>query len=160
MHAARYATLGAVLVAGAITAAPPIQAAASSVPLGPTAAQAPQSTAVEAAHGKEAAAGSLTAAEAKRLAAGCLHMYRPEVRPGKIAATVWAPSCRGTLFGTNLMRKRAWGWQTIKYITWRGPGPRTLYANCKRGTTFTYMTEAWVVAANRPVYSPSRRGRC
>ncbi|MGI5488802.1 hypothetical protein [Microtetraspora malaysiensis] len=50
--------------------------------------------------------------------------------------------------------------ETIKYITWRGPGPRTLYANCKRGTTFTYMTEAWVVAANKPVYSPSRRGRC
>lgn len=154
MHAARYAALGAVLVAGAITAAPPTQAATSSVPLGSTAAQASQSTAVQAAHSKE------VAAEARRLAAGCLHMYRPEVRPGKIAATVWAPGCRGVLFGTNLMRKRAWGWQTIKYITWRGPGPRTLYANCKRGTTFTYMTEAWVVAENRPVYSPSRRGRC
>ncbi|MGI5488800.1 hypothetical protein [Microtetraspora malaysiensis] len=83
--------------AGAITAAPPIQAA--------------QSTAIEAAHGKEAAAGSLTAAKARRLAAGCLTMYRPEVRPGKIAATVWAPSCSGTLFGTNLLRKRAWGWE-------------------------------------------------
>ncbi|WP_433515343.1 hypothetical protein ACQP2T_06815 [Nonomuraea sp. CA-143628] len=147
MHAARYAALGAVLVAGAIIAAPPTQAATSSVPLGSTVAQASQSTAVQAAHGKE-------------VAAGCLHMYRPEVRPGKIAATVYAPGCRGVLFGTNLVRKRAWGWQTIKYITWRGPGPRTLYAGCKRGTTFTYMTEAWVVSQNRPVYSPKRRGRC
>ncbi|MET8159891.1 hypothetical protein ABZT47_26270 [Sphaerisporangium sp. NPDC005289] len=156
MHVARSVALGAVLVAGTITAAPTVQAATSSVPLSSTAAQAFQSTAVQAARGKETAA----AAEAMGRAAACLHMYRPEVRPGKIAATVWAPGCRGVLFGTNLMRKRAWGWQTIKYITWRGPGPRTLYANCKRGNKFTYMTEAWVVAANRPVYSPTRRGRC
>ncbi|WP_188195719.1 hypothetical protein [Nonomuraea sp. SYSU D8015] len=107
--------------------------------------------------GRSPATGAAMAAASS--AAGCsLRAYRPETRKDVVAATAWSPGC-GKSIGMDLMRKRAWGWETIAHSRFRAPGPKTLYKKCKRGTTFTYKLKVYPpVGASKE--SPTLRATC
>ncbi|WP_214414246.1 hypothetical protein [Sphaerisporangium fuscum] len=87
-----------------------------------------------------------------------VRLYRPEVRPRQIAATVWAPGCKQWI-RVELQRKRWNGWETLKKIEFYGAGPKTLYKGCKKGSTFTYRLIGGTFAAGSTA-GPSRRGTC
>ncbi|MER6943210.1 hypothetical protein ABT294_04225 [Nonomuraea sp. NPDC000554] len=110
--------------------------------------------AISVAPGAQAAQASHPAA-----ASACqIRLYRPEVRRAQIAATVWAPGCKGWI-RVELQRHRSWGWQGIKKLEFYGPGPKTLYKGCKSGNTFTYRLVGSVFSGGSGT-SPERRGTC
>ncbi|MEV6030066.1 hypothetical protein AB0L65_02895 [Nonomuraea sp. NPDC052116] len=141
MRTIRTTILGAAVVAAGLAVGAPAQAA-------PTA---KSSTAA-------AAPAAVTAATT---ATSCqIRVYKPEMRRGHVAATSWAPGCRGTArVSIQLQRKRWWGWQKIASTTYSAPGPKTLYKGCKRGTTFTYRLMGHLMGGGNG-YSPTMRAKC
>jgi hypothetical protein len=141
MRALRTAVLGAAAVAVGVTLAPSAQAASADAPA--VAAVSP-------------AAGVLTAA------AGCreIRVYKPEMRKGQVAATAWGRGCSRTQrIVIELQRKRWYGWQKIAKADFYGPGPKTLYKGCKRGTTFTYRLVGTLIGGGNG-WSPTLRAKC
>ncbi len=131
MHMFKSALLGTALVVGGVTFAPTAQAAAA----------------------------HQVVATSDATASACqVRLYRPEVRPRQIAATVWAPGCKKWI-RVELQRKRWYGWQTLKKIEFYGAGPKTLYKGCTKGSTFTYrLVGGTFEAGSTP--GPTRRGTC
>lgn len=146
MRTIRMTILGAAVTAAGLTAGTPAQA------LTPTR--------LGAAAVSGAAATETSAAYCKQI-----RLYRPEMRKGHVAATVWGRGCaRSQRINIKLQRKRAWGWQEIATGTLYGPGPKTLYKGCKRGTTFTYRLWGSLVDPKSKYpkigWSPATRARC